>query len=119
VWLSLEENHLLLRPPARRPFSILLDTNEAFVLGGDTSASSGLLQPQSGSPFTNSSFKGNYLGGSIALDNASVLNEVELAVPDGNGNIAFAYNSSGPKGLASNQTLTGATYSPVLTEGPR
>lgn len=89
----------------------LLDTNEAFVLGGDTSASSGLLQPQSGSPFTNSSFKGNYLGGSIALDNASVLNEVELAVPDGNGNIAFSYNSSGPKGLASNQTLTGATYS--------
>jgi Putative Ig domain len=89
----------------------LLDTNQAFVLGGDTSASSGFLQPQSGSSFTKASFTGNYLGGSIALDDASVLNEVELAVPDGNGNIAFSYNSSGPKGLASNQTLTGATYS--------
>jgi len=89
----------------------LLDTNEAFVLGGDSSASSGLLQPQTGSSFTNSSFKGDYLGGSIALDNASVVNEVDLAVPDGNGNIAFAYNNSGPKGLASNQTVPGATYS--------
>jgi hypothetical protein len=69
------------------------------------------LQPQSGSSFTNSSFKGDYLGGSIALDNASVVNEVDLAVPDGNGNIAFAYNNSGPKGLASNQTVPGATYS--------
>jgi hypothetical protein len=89
----------------------LLNTNEAFVLGGDTSASSGFLQPQSASSFTNSSFQGNYLGGSIALDSASVLNEVELAVPTGNGNIAFSNNNSGPKGLASNQTLTGATYS--------
>jgi hypothetical protein len=78
----------------------LLDTNEAFVLGGDASASSGLLEPQSGTTFSSSSFKGNYLGGSLPLDSPAAMNEVDLAVPDGNGNIALTYNNSGPKGLA-------------------
>jgi Putative Ig domain len=88
----------------------LLDTDEAFVLGGDASASSGLLEPQSGTSFSNSSFKGNYLGGSLPLDSPAVMNEVDLAIPDGNGNIALTYNNSGPKGLATNQSTTG-TYS--------
>jgi hypothetical protein len=88
----------------------LLDTNEAFVLGGDASASTGLLEPQSGTSFSNSSFKGNYLGGSLALDSPAAMNEVDLAVPDGNGNIALTYNNSGPKGLATNQSTSG-TYS--------
>jgi Putative Ig domain len=87
----------------------LLDSNEAFVLGGDASASFGLLEPQSGTSFNNSSFKGNYLGGSLALDSPAAMNEVDLAVPDGNGNIALTYNNSGPKGLATNQSTTG-TY---------
>jgi hypothetical protein len=38
-----------------------------------------------------------------------VINEVDLAVPDGNGKIAITYNNSGPKGLASNQSTSG-TY---------
>jgi Putative Ig domain len=88
----------------------LLDTNEAFVLGGDASASTGLLEPQSGTSFSNSSFKGNYLGGSLPLDSPAAMNEVDLAVPDGNGNIALTYNNSGPKGLATNQSTSG-TYS--------
>jgi hypothetical protein len=88
----------------------LLDTNEAFVLGGDASASTGLLEPQSGTTFSNSSFKGNYLGGSLPLDSPAAMNEVDLAVPDGNGNIALTYNNSGPKGLATNQSTSG-TYS--------
>jgi hypothetical protein len=90
-------------------FLYLLDSNEAFVLGGDASASSGLLEPQSGTSFSNSSFKGNYLGGSLPLDSPAAMNEVDLAVPDGNGNIALTYNNSGPKGLATNQSTTG-TY---------
>jgi len=90
-------------------FLYLLDTNEAFVLGGDASASFGLLEPQSGTSFSNSSFKGNYLGGSLPLDSPAAMNEVDLAVPDGNGNIALTYNNSGPKGLATNQSTTG-TY---------
>ena len=72
---------------------------KACVLGGDTSASSGFLQPQSGSSFTNTSFKGNYLGGSIALDAASALNEVDLAAPDGNGNIPLTLQQQRTQGI--------------------
>ena len=87
----------------------LLNDNEAFVLGGDPSASSGLLEPQSGSGFNNGSFKGNYLGGSVPLSSASAMNEVALAAADGNGNVTITYDNSGPKGLVTNTTTTG-TY---------
>jgi len=90
-------------------FLYLLDNNQAFVLGGDASASSGLLEPQTGTSFSNGSFKGNYLGGSLALSSPSVINEVALAAADGNGNVAIAYENSGPKGLVSNGSTTG-TY---------
>ena len=43
------------------------------------------------------------------MDSPAVMNEVDLAIPDGNGNIALTYNNSGPKGLATNQSTTG-TY---------
>jgi hypothetical protein len=36
------------------------------------------------------------------------MNEVDLAVPDGNGNLTLTYNNSGPKGLATNQSTTGS-----------
>jgi hypothetical protein len=88
----------------------LLNNNQAFVLGGDASASSGLLEPQSGSGFNNGSFKGNYLGGSLPLNSPSAMNEVALAAADGNGNVTITYDNSGPKGLVSNTTTTG-TYS--------
>ena len=88
----------------------LVSSTEAFVLGGDTSASSGLLESQSGSPFANASFKADYLGGSFALASPAVTNEVGQAAADGDGNIVITSNSSGPKGLVTGGTLTG-TYS--------
>jgi hypothetical protein len=91
-------------------FVYLLDNNQAFVLGGDSSVSSGLLQAQSGSSFTKASFKGNYLGGSLTLSSPSVINEVALGAADGNGNISLAWQNSGPKGLVPNGSTTG-TYS--------
>ncbi len=87
----------------------LVSTNEAFVLGGDASASSGLLEPQSGSPFANATFKGSYLGGSFALASPAVTNEVGQAVADGAGNLVVTSNSSGPKGLVTKGVLNG-TY---------
>ncbi len=88
----------------------LFNSNQAFVLGGDASASSGLLEPQSGSGFNSGSFKGNYLGGSLPLSSPSAMNEVALAAADGNGNVTITYDNSGPKGLVTNTTTTG-TYS--------
>ena len=87
----------------------LVSGSQAFVLGGDSSASSGLLEAQSGSPFANASFKGNYLGGSFTLASPAVTHEVGQAAADGSGNLVIAFDSSGPKGLVTSGTLTG-TY---------
>jgi Putative Ig domain len=100
---------VVLKSAGTPAFLYLLNNNQAFILGGDSSASSGILEPQSGGSFTNASFKGNYLGGSLPLSSPSVINEVALAAADGNGGLAISYNNSGPKGLVSNGSTTG-TY---------
>jgi Putative Ig domain len=91
---------------ATAPIVYLIGNGKCFVLGRDTSASSGMLEAQAGSAFTNASFKGSYLGGTVPPADPSL---VTLATADGNGNVQYTSNSSGPGGLKSNQTLTG-TY---------
>jgi hypothetical protein len=88
------------------PVIYLVSNAKAFVLGTDPSASSGLLEAQSGPSFTNASLKGNYLGGTLPWPE---LNVVSLVAADGGGNVNFTSDSSGSKGLLSNQTLSG-TY---------
>jgi putative Ig domain-containing protein len=85
----------------------LVSNAKAFVMGADASASSGLLEGQLGSPFTNASLKGNYLGGTIPWPDLQV---VSLVAADGAGNAQITSDSSGSKGLLSNQKLSG-TYS--------
>jgi hypothetical protein len=89
------------------PIFYLVSDAKAFVLGTDTSTSSGVLESQSGSPFTNASFKGNYLGGTIPFPETNV---VSLVVANGTGGVQYTSNSSGPSGLQMNQALSG-TYS--------
>ena len=88
-----------------KAIAYLVSNARAFVLGADTSTSSGLLEAQSGPPFTNASLKGNYLGGTIPFPE---LNVVSLVAADGAGKAQFTSNSSGPEGLQSNQMLSGA-----------
>ena len=90
-----------------RAILYLVSNTKAFVLGADASTSSGLLEAQSGLPFTNASLKGNYLGGTIPWP---ALNVVSLVAADGAGNAQFTNNSSGSKGLLSDQKISG-TYS--------
>ncbi|MFL6304216.1 MAG: hypothetical protein ACJ72H_11805, partial [Candidatus Sulfotelmatobacter sp.] len=85
----------------------LVNNTTAFAFGADNSTSSGLIELQSGSPFTNSSLKGNYLGGTIPWPDVHV---VSLVAADGNGNVQFTSDLSGPTGLMSNVTTSG-TYS--------
>jgi hypothetical protein len=89
------------------PILYLVSNAKAFVVGTDASASSGLVEAQTGSPFTNASLKGNYLGGTIPFPD---LNVVSLVAADGAGKAQVTSNSSGSKGLESNQMLSG-TYS--------
>ncbi|HEX6496916.1 MAG TPA: putative Ig domain-containing protein [Acidobacteriaceae bacterium] len=85
----------------------LVSNTTAFAFGTDTSTSSGLVEAQSGSPFTNASLKGNYLGGTIPWPDVHV---VSLVAADGNGNVQFTSDLSGSTGLLPNVTTSG-TYS--------
>jgi hypothetical protein len=69
------------------PILYLIDGTRAFVLGTDTSASSGILEQQSGASFTAASFKGNYLGGGLPLLTLATVNETGVVAADGNGNV--------------------------------
>jgi hypothetical protein len=92
------------------PILYIINSTSAFVLGSDTSGSSGIIEAQTGSSFTNASFNGNYLGGSLPLVLTSVLNENGLVTADGAGNISFTTNRSTATGLVQYQNVTG-TYS--------
>jgi hypothetical protein len=92
-----------------QPILYIINDTEAFFLGVDRSASSGMIEAQSGSPFTNSSFTGNYRGGSLPLVNTSVLNEAGIVAADGDGNILLTTNRSNPQGLVQYQNVAG-TY---------
>jgi hypothetical protein len=71
------------------PILYLISGTSAFLIGPDPSGSSGIIEAQTGAPFTNASFDGNYLGGSLPLVVTSVLNESGLVVADGAGNVSF------------------------------
>jgi Putative Ig domain len=90
----------------------LVSNTKAFVLSPNVPISSGLVEAQTGSPFSNASLKGNYLGDTIPWP---TLNVVSLVAADGAGNAQFTSNSSDSKNLQSDQKLSG-TYS-VDTNG--
>jgi Putative Ig domain len=81
------------------PTLYLIDNTRAFVLDSDQSSSSGILESQTGAPFTNASFSGNYWGGSLPTDLGQVLNEAGLVQADGNGNVIFTTDRTAPEGL--------------------
>jgi hypothetical protein len=84
---------------ATQPILYIVDSSKAFILFTGNSALSGILEQQTGGSFTNSSFSGNYLGGSLALSNTDVLNEAGLATADGAGNFTSVGNQSTSAGL--------------------
>jgi hypothetical protein len=94
------------------PLFYLVNQNEAFVLGQDSSVASGFLVPQSGAPFSNVSVKGWYWGGTLLPITSEVTDSVTWAFarhPFGRaGNLTGRQNSSGSGGTRS-QPLN-ATY---------
>jgi hypothetical protein len=84
-------------------------SNSAFILYPGASSKSGILEAQSGNPFSNASLNGSFLGGSLSLTNTSVLNEAGAIATDGTGNVVFTTNRSTSAGLVPNQSVTG-TY---------
>lgn len=91
------------------PLFYLVDKNEAFVLGQDSSVASGFLVPQGGAPFSNATAIGNYWGGSYMPVTLNVTDSVTWAFADGNGNLNGTNTFSGPLGTSSADFS--ATYS--------
>jgi hypothetical protein len=90
------------------PVLYVINQGQAFVLGTDANATSGLLTPQvnnsvSGTPFSNGSVFGTYVGGSVTPALPSVTNQVDWVFADGNTNINFSQDSSGPGGPQTSQ----------------
>ena len=91
------------------PVIYLINQNQGFLVGQDTTVASGYLQPQSGVPFSTASVIGNYWGGSIMPATGSVTDSVTGAFADGSGNLTGTTNTSGPAGTGS--VPVSATYS--------
>lgn len=94
------------------PVIYLYGPNQGFVADG--SSNFGMLEPQTGGPFSNSSFSGSYFLGTenptlAPAPNAATL-ESGVAVADGSGNVTGLVDQSSPAGLAQNQSLN-FTYS--------
>ena len=92
------------------PILYLINATSAFYLGVSPSGQSGMIEAQTGSPFTLASFDGNYLGGSLPLVLTSVLNESGLVTADGAGNVNFTTYRSGSTGLAYQNNQVVGTY---------
>ena len=96
-----------------QPVWYLVAPNQAFEVGGqgDTSATQGVLLPQSGYPFSLAAIIGSYSGGTATPVLASVTNAVEQAItPPPGGNFVITYDSNGPTdqpGGDFNQAFTG------------
>ncbi len=88
----------------------LVAPNQAFVVGTDTlTVDSGILEPQTGSPFANSSLNGAYLGGSFQSVDFNVGQEVGALQAGGAGSFSESLDNNGSGGT-STSTLN-ATYS--------
>jgi hypothetical protein len=82
------------------PAAFLVSQNEGFFVSTGTSSSFGIIEPQTGAPFTNASFAGSYVGGSLApLDYTNAVNEVDVGSADGVSTITLSSYSSRSTGL--------------------
>jgi hypothetical protein len=74
------------------------------------------FEPQSVGPFSDSSFSGEYLGGSVPQYVSGTLSQIDSNVSSGAATFSSTYSWSGPTGTLLNQTLTG-TYNVTPTTG--
>lgn len=89
---------------AGNPAGFLVGQNHGFFVGTGSNSIFGMIEPQTGGPFSNASIAGAYAASSLApLDYANARNEVDMGSADGVGNLTTNTDSSSHKGLG--QTL--------------
>jgi hypothetical protein len=85
------------------PVFYLVGPNQAFVVGTyPLSVDFGVMQPQSGSNFNNSSLTGTYLGGSLQPVDASVGEEIDELQANGSGAFTGTSEQNGSGGTSTN-----------------
>jgi hypothetical protein len=101
---------------ATPPVLYLYGINSAFVVGTDLETTSGTLEPQSGSPYSNASVSGNYAGGSSWPVVAAVTNSVTQLFANGGGSLNGSQFVSGAQGPGGPNSLA-LTYSSIAATG--
>ena len=76
----------------------LYSANKGFVLGKDGNGTSGVLEPQSGSPYSNASINGNINGGTVWPAVSGVTNSATSLFADGAGSLTATQYTSGTGG---------------------
>ncbi len=102
--------------PTTPPVLYLYGSNSAYVVGTDAEVSEGIMEPQSGGPYSNSSVSGNYAGGSIWPVLSSITNSVTSLFANGAGNMSGSQFVSGSQGPGGPNQLT-LTYTGVSSAG--
>ncbi len=105
-----------------QPVIYMISSDNAVLVGTDPNVTSGVIEPQSGSPFSDGSVINLYAGGSSWPVLSAVTNSVTALFADGTGNISATQNTSGPNGNGgpTNLTLTydvDATGRAVVQQG--
>jgi len=80
------------------PVLYLFGSDSAFVVGTDAKVTSGVLEPQTGSHFSDMSVANIYAGGSISPVLTGVTNSVTDLIANGAGGITAVQYTSGPGG---------------------
>jgi len=80
--------------------------SKGYMVGTDANATSGVLEAQTGSSFTNASIIGSLEGGTAWPAVSGVTNSVAWMFADGHGNITATEYTSGPNGAGGPTNLT-------------
>jgi len=84
----------------------LYNGNYGYVVGTDAKVTSGVMETQTGSPFSDGSFNGNYEGGTRWPAVSGATNSVAYLYANGIGNVAGSQFTSGPGGPSGPNSLT-------------
>jgi hypothetical protein len=104
------------------PILYMYGSNYGFVVGTDANVTSGVLEPQIGSPFSAASIEGPYAGGSTSPTLSTVTDSATFLYGDGVGTLTgpqYTVGSTGPSG-PNNLDLTytvGGTGRAVIKQG--
>jgi hypothetical protein len=93
--------------PALSGASVFLyRNNTGYFVGSDPHVTSGVIEPQTGAPFTNGSLSGSLQGGSFMPATSNVTNSVTEMFADGVGDITATQYTAGPGGVGGPNQLT-------------